>query len=457
MTTLLVACPYAVNLRNLFLTDSYPALAEDADLRLVCLTTMDPATPALRSLADDRVAFERIGTYDPGRVERMVDHFSRLLFLPSSAIMEVYYQPHLDRNPVLRAILKTLWAAGAHRSRGFIRALRGFRSGLLAGRRYDEIIRQYRPDLVATTRLFNTDEYRLLAAAKRSGVPTVHLVASWDNLTSYAYLPFWPDYLWCWNPIMTDEACRLHAFPRDRTEVVGPPQFDIYFRPETYPPRAEYLARLGLDAGLRLITFTTTDILSDQPALAERIWKAVIADHPDRQLLVRVHPQEDAAKYDRLRELARLVLDVPGSWAGTSADRLFSRQDFLDLACCMTFSDVVINVCSTITLDASAADTPIICYRNLEAYTDRAANEKMIEAHDRTHFAPLKAAGGLTIAATDRELAELVAGYLEDSTRHADRRRILTDLMIPRTDGGIGRHLGRRLGELARHSAGLGG
>ena len=114
----------------------------------------------------------------------------------------------------------------------------------------------------------------------------------------------------------------------------------------------------------------------------------------------------------------------------------------------MRHSDLVINVCSTITLDASVSDRPVICYRCLDAYTDKEKMRKMIEAHDADHFRPLIEVDGLSVAETNDQLKSLVDKYLKDPKIHKEKREAATALMVPYRDGSMARRLGELLLEI---------
>jgi CDP-glycerol glycerophosphotransferase (TagB/SpsB family) len=389
----------------------------------------------------------------PSKLEEIFNHFNRLLFLPFSAWLRYLYAPSLRKYPFIKAMLIPLWTMGIYRKKTVIGSLQRFREILFHKKCYDPIIDRHMPSLIVATRFFQTDEYHLFISAKRRGISTVLVVASWDNLYCYSYLPVRPDHLIVWNEWMKQDAIKRHGYSEENISIIGPPQFDIYFKKDSLPTKEEYFKRHRLDISKRLITFTTADILTDQQEVAKMIYKTVIERHKDRQLLVRIHPQEPFDKYINLpNRYERFFIDIPGKKASGSADRVFSKQDFTDLACCMSYSDVVINVCSTITLDAAVADTPVICYRCLDAYTDRERIKKVIHAHDQDHFRALIEVNGLSIAENNDHLSELVNAYLKNRNLHREKREAITSLMIPHRDGSMSMRLAERLIELMDYS-----
>lgn len=452
MKTIAISLPYGVNLRNFFLTEWAVELCSEPDVRVICLTGVEGANAPVAAIAKGQVVFERLDFTEPSAAERGLDAFQRLAFLPFSDYLTYCSEDILRSHLWLRWGMAAVWKTGIYRRRWFLSLLQAARR-LFYRPTYAELFRRERIDLAVATRLFNTDEWRFLEAARRAGVKTAVVISSWDNLHSYGYMPIRPDRVVVWNDVMRNEAVEKHGIAVAAVDVVGPPQFDLYGRPADLPRREEYFARIGADPTKRLISFTTADILSDQPRMAELIHATVIAGHADRQLLVRVHPQEDPTPYRTLSELLpAVILDIPGKAVAGAADRLFSRQDFADLAFLMTYSDAVINVCSTITLDASAADTPVICYRSLTAYSNKNRMQRIIRAHDNTHFAPLLAVGGVLIAEDEPSLSRIVSAALADRTYERQRRMAVRALMVPYADGAMAHRLARKLLEMVSRS-----
>lgn len=450
MTTIAFAMPYGVNLRNFFLTDWLTEMRRDLDTQLICLTGLTINHPMVAEYTDDRLSFEFLHPVMPGGGERLFNHFQRLAFLPYSDYLTCLYEKKLAAHPLLRWAIAPIWLSGLYRSTAFVNALQLARRAFFYDARYESLFGDGCIDLAVATRLFNTDEWQFLAAAQKKQIPTVAVISSWDNLYSYGYMPVKPDYVIVWNEIMKQEAIEKHAFSVDRVIVIGPPQFDLYFRLGELSPKTDYFARIGADPAKKLITFTTADILTDQPCMAALIYETVVAGHVDRQLLVRVHPQEDPTPYvDLRRHLPCVILDIPGRPSIGAPDRIFSRDDFTDLACCMGYSDVVINVCSTITLDASAIGAPTVCYRSLTPYTDKVRMKRVIDAHDADHFAPLVDGGALLIADDEPALARIVDASLADREYARHRREAVKKLMVPYCDGQTASRLGKALLALA--------
>src|SRR5262249_32252222 len=95
----------------------------------------------------------------------------------------------------------------------------------------DRMFEQYRPDLlVASSPGLMTAEIPLLRTARRRGVRSVAVDASWDNFTNKLIPVRRVDRLIVWNQPMKDQAMSMHGYPADDICVSGPAHWDRYFR-----------------------------------------------------------------------------------------------------------------------------------------------------------------------------------------------------------------------------------
>jgi hypothetical protein len=100
-----------------------------------------------------------------------------------------------------------------------------------------ELIERHQPDAVLVTPLvgLGSIESDYVRAAQELGIPTVLVVASWDNLSNKGVIRDAPAMTIVWNETQVDEAERLHGIPRSQVVAVGAHSFDHWFswRPST--------------------------------------------------------------------------------------------------------------------------------------------------------------------------------------------------------------------------------
>jgi CDP-glycerol glycerophosphotransferase (TagB/SpsB family) len=100
----------------------------------------------------------------------------------------------------------------------------------------------------------------------------------------------------------------------------------------------------------------------------------------------------------------------------------------------MKHSDVVINLASTVTIDAAVFDTPVINIAYNPALPASAWNyaEKW---YSSTHYSNIVKAGGIRIAHSEAELIHHIQDYLHNPSRDKDGRRRLVEEQCYRIDG----------------------
>jgi len=100
----------------------------------------------------------------------------------------------------------------------------------------------------------------------------------------------------------------------------------------------------------------------------------------------------------------------------------------------MIHSDVVINIFSTITLDAIVFDTPVVGV-GFEGSTTKSYSHPYRYYYEYTHFNPVVRNGGIRVAYSLDELVEAVNTYIENSGLDAAGRGKVRKEQIHALDG----------------------
>jgi hypothetical protein len=296
---------------------------------------------------------------------------------------------------------------------------------------YDAMLAAERPDVAVFSRLFYCDEIPLMRAAVRTGVSTVGAVASWDNLTNKGPLLPRLDQLIVWNDLMRAEAVRYHAYPASDVVVAGAPHHDmLYSERDQLADRATFFERLGLDPSKKLVTYAGEDpiIAPDAPIYVEQIDRAVRDGRIEcAQLLVRPHPQDDPRRWERVRRLPGVFFDLPGK----PSERYWmdmSRNDLRRLYETVRHSDVIVNVTSTVVLDAAFFDTPSLCIAYAYSHPDTYFNSPM-RFFEMDHYRYIIDAGAARLVQSEAELVSAISETLADPSQYAaGRRRIVREI-----------------------------
>ncbi len=336
-------------------------------------------------------------------------------------------------------------------------------AGWPATRQWEEALGRLRPAAVVSTVLTLATKNRAsrdlpaVVAAHRLGIPCGTLVQSWDNLTNKAaVMPPWLDRYWTWSQVMSDELLRLYPEIRaDRVRVVGSPQFDFHMRADLIEPRPQYFERSGWDANrpLALIGAGTEIRLPQEPSTVVDLIGALRARLPQLQVVIRLHPKDTGERWSRFRgelDTAGVVLQhtapaIAMGRGGFVPPAEFYREQINALA----NAAVVLNMSSTLTVDAALLDRPVICLAYDVAPDPRVPEGRAwVYAHS-PHYAPLAATGGVKVVRSAAECVQAVEAYLADPGLDREGRRQIAAMVAGPADGGAGERLARETLELA--------
>jgi hypothetical protein len=276
-------------------------------------------------------------------------------------------------------------------------------------------------------------EVPLLRTAVQRKVRTIVVEPSWDNFTNKLIPVRRADRMVVWNDIMKRQAVELHGYAPDQVHVGGPPHWDRYFRPAPAVSREAFFARIGADPARRLITVTTTG--KGLYAHFDRVIRVLMAavdggQWGPSQLLVRLHPRDDLDCYAEFRGRPHVIVEKPFRPTVRSGDGLevdVNAESQQHLADTLRYSDVIVTAASTIAIEASIFDTPIV-----DVAFDGEAPTEFVKSVRRyyqfTHYSNITRQGAAPVAATPEELVSFVGRYLKDRSLDRDgRRRVVLD------------------------------
>jgi hypothetical protein len=271
--------------------------------------------------------------------------------------------------------------------------------------------------------------------AKSLGLKVVAAITNYDNIVNRGFRGFLPDKVAVWSRLMADEAMHLQKIPASRIDITGPAQFDHLFQPLSLS-REDYLQSLGLDPQRKTILFAggvnitryfeIYRLFLDSPAFgAVSRPNLIIRPYPHSKLL-------SSPGWQVLEKLfsqkERVYISNPMS---TSADNLLASdlkrdlawgQDADDLYYLLKFSEVMVNIFSTISLEAAICDLPTI-HLGYDLYTfghsfDMTTAFQQRQTHNRRELR-LQAA---RIAQDEADLVKQLDLYLEDPSRDREAR-----------------------------------
>lgn len=304
---------------------------------------------------------------------------------------------------------------------------------------FSDYFKLYTPNVVFTPDVFGDFDVSMLKAAKKNKVRSVGMVLSWDNNTSKTLMRVIPDRLIVQNEVIKDEAINLHDVPESRIVVSGIPHYDYY---KEYQPigRQEFFSNLGVDPDRRLVViapagekFIKSDwhvfkILQDAYNNGEIDKKALF--------LIRVHPSNKIDFGEFVSDENFLVEDP-----GVSFKDVRSKDNELDLDAVNHLADtlknsaVVINVVSSLVIDAAVFDRPVITV-GFDGWMKNVPYIRSVKAYlEIENMEKLLSVGATPVVKNGEDLISWVNKYLSNPEIHQLERRRLIERQCWKLDG----------------------
>lgn len=438
-------------MRN-FLTGKLHALAQNrGDVRLVVFVEEKALDHFRTRFAYERCVIELAPQFPPEKFQRKKWFINLCVTsVPTSTIWLFRTYDWLDGGSLMVLVLKRIfWFLGRIKIwRALLRNIEYvfFREDAV----WKEYFDRYAPDAVfAPTGIYQTD-ILFLKHAKRRGVPSVASLGGWDYLSGKGSLRVHPDRFLVLNPLLKEEAHALNDMPYDRIEPIGFPQFDPYYDSSWRMTKEEVASRIGADSKKRWIGYfiaggpLTSRVLHREDCerhiaiLREARERGIFGN--DVSLIVSVYPGKQF-------ESTYVGEGVPTIRFG--GEDYYSELDGLKLSInFIRHCDVVINIASSVSLEAALLDCPIV----LAAFNDETLpwQRRLSVLFDHTtSFLQLQHTGGAWRAHTAEELIEATKTYLRYPELHREgRAKIVSDLVGP-ADGRANERIFRTLLEVS--------
>jgi len=296
-------------------------------------------------------------------------------------------------------------------------------------------LRQLKIDAVFCLTPFLMDEEMTVRIATLSGVPSSTAILSFDNLTTRPWIPIMFDLYMLWNRHNSAQLLRGYPAAAERdVKIVGSPQFDFYWRPEFLWSESEWRRRLALPAGRPVLLFAGGyyTCVPHEPQFLGQLDDAIEANEiPGKPvILFRRHPVDPMGRWEGVLQRAKnIVLDNPWNLgAKVLGHTNISFDDICKLASTLCYSNVHVNVASTMTVDGAIFDR----FQIGPAYDDtpsRKYDRASIEVYYQEHFLPIVESKGVAIVRSRQDLIQSVrTGFTNPEEQSEGRRRIVQEI-----------------------------
>jgi CDP-glycerol glycerophosphotransferase (TagB/SpsB family) len=282
-------------------------------------------------------------------------------------------------------------------------------------------------------------------------VPTASVIVGWDNSSSYSLPGADMDWVTCWSELQKEELVQGSDWAPEQVLIGGIPSYDGYITGKWLVDRDEYFKQHHLDPERKLISYASSFItfspnIQNIRALAELIDEGRLVK--PAQLLIRLHPNHFldvprfAAERDKVYALAEKYEHVhvvePVALGGSLGH--YSGEDMTEKSSMMAYSDLFVTVYSTMAVEASVHDRPVIalCIDAEEPWQEKfylpLSEISGWPTHDR-----FTQSGAGRVAFSKDELCDHLNHYLENPQADLEARRKFIEEECTFTDGSAGR------------------
>ncbi len=226
-----------------------------------------------------------------------------------------------------------------------------------------------KPDVVMFTNQRSVTNIAIELAAKNVGIPTITNIFSWDNLPKGTKIHK-SDFYFVWSQYMNDELKSYYPAIRENTiKITGTPQFSSYNDHSDILPRSQFFEQYSLDPNFLYICFSGDDVRTsphDQIYL-DNLCDAVALFNKNEKDIFRVIfrrcPVDNSNRHKAILEKHKAVAkDIAPLWDYAEPNNWQSsyplKEDTALLKNILFHSALVVNVGSTIAIDASFFGTP---------------------------------------------------------------------------------------------------
>ncbi len=298
----------------------------------------------------------------------------------------------------------------------------------------------YRPDVVEGLDPAQIDQLLLLGVgthgaehesvltwwARRHGIPVVHMVANYDHLASQGYRSAEVDNLLVWGPTMRHDAIHLHGIAEKNIRMIGALRYNNIAR-QIKHDRDTFLKTRGLDPTKRIILFAG-GMHEYHYFEMLRLFDELQGGTDAYQLILRVYPDKMFMASPYIKPLIGYAANLPGVYVSVgdpfyqtaAKDRPVMQFEEDELWHALQYSDVVINLYSTIALEACLFDKPVVyqIYYPMQGYA-WLQPPRYLDWGLLSHNRRLVEYGFAQLAHSSQELLAAV----EDAVAHPERFR----------------------------------
>lgn len=448
--TLFISLSSQAVFRNLFFFPEsffdqlHSFLQKETDWRVIILTPdrmMDKYLPLMKDRLSDRIILEPV--YPLARKDKVQQVFtflySYLIYTGTTKLMATMGarpdEPPAGGNWFL-APIKWMIANTLGRIRFVkMRIVPFFYFLIFTERRFKHFFEKYQPTRVFIPHLYGWFDTELIAEAKRQGIETIGMPAGWDHVDKY-YLPLHVDLLLVPSKQIAKHAQEFQAYKEKDMRIVGYPHFDFIVNSAFVRTREATLSYLNFPVATKYILYVSgSAYCPDEPDVIETIlrWMDEGKFGVDARLIIRPYlggrskdKEFDEEKFNRFEMHPRVRFYRPDFWGNIE-----ESINFINI---MRHADIVLAVFTTMALEASVVDRPLVAVA-FDGYHTRPFSRSIRRFEQFTHFRDVRTTGAMKIAYNFDELFTILDRYFKDPSWGREERKLLRERLCYKLDG----------------------
>jgi hypothetical protein len=305
----------------------------------------------------------------------------------------------------------------------------------------EELLKKIQPKKLVSMYPVNPLESTLLKAGNElDEIETwIHLL-SWDNISCKGHFPQLANKYIVWGDIMKEELIEYYNIDPIFIFKCGVPHFDLYNQISDLEVK-NVMSNLGIhkEDSILLFAMSSPRFAPLEIEIVEQLAKKVSCNefNSDCVLIIRPHPQNmtksmgDMSWIDRLDNLnkyERVFVDYPQLNKSNLAWSM-REDDMKRIAAFVKSSAIVINTCSTISIEGLLCNKPVI----LSAFDSNKHLKYWISARrmiDYNHLDKLISLGGVTVAKNYEEFYKSIEEYLSNKDFNQENRNLTVNRQI---------------------------
>ncbi len=273
---------------------------------------------------------------------------------------------------------------------------------------------------------------------KNAGLPVFAAICSFDNVTKRGWPAIFFDHYIIWNKYNKAELQRINPLLKDeQISITGAPQFDAHILRSNHLSKEKWLQALGLPADKKIILYGggPSKLLPYETQYLKHLKVALEkGEIKNAVLLFRSHPLDDLQRWvDEVGESEYIFYDSAPTGKENRDYTNVTIADIEKLIATLKFTDIHINLCSTMTVDGSIFNKPQIApFYDLE----KPGTQKLLrDLYFQEHYLPIVKSGAIHFAKSKKELIGLVKNSLENPATFILGNKKCVEEIISFTDG----------------------